>query len=377
MIFKSPAAAAAVQREPAPRRTASNKILLLVLPLLVAASTAELASNPLLDAVPAAASTAAAAPGPRPTFAAQAAPEAVAGPETLAGGADPDAIAGQAGPEMIGTPGTPPGDSTPGTPFGDSTPGTSPGDSTPAAASAGLAAPEAASLAAPVVWGRVEGLAPQALRMALDAVSCARASGASGRPDLLTVIDYSLPSTTPRLWVLDLGRHRVLYHELVAHGAGSGDNFATRFSNTMDSRQSSLGLFLTGGTYEGGNGYSLKLRGLDAGVNDRAEQRNIVIHGAWYVSAEHASQYGRLGRSWGCPALPQAVAHRVIDTIKDGSFVFSYAPRATVLQAASRSACAVSRAAPAVSRPVPAVSRAARATVAASVAAVKAVVATP
>ena len=339
MILKSPAATAAVQRDPAPRRTASNKILLLVLPLLVAASTAELASNPLLDAVPAAASTTTAAPAPRPTFAAQAAPEAIAG------AADPEATAGQAGPEMIGMSGTPTG------------------DSTPLAAPLAFAAPAAASLAAPAVWGRVEGLAPQALRMALDAVSCARVSGASGRPGLLTVIDYSLPSTTPRLWVLDLGRRKVLFHELVAHGAGSGDNFATRFSNTMDSRQSSLGLFLTGGTYEGGNGYSLKLHGLDAGVNDRAEQRNIVIHGAWYVSAEHASQYGRLGRSWGCPALPLAIAHQVIDTIKDGSFVFSYAPRATVLQAASRSACAVSRAA--------------RATVAASVAAVKAVVATP
>ena len=141
----------------------------------------------------------------------------------------------------------------------------------------------------------------------------------------MTVIDYSLPSTAPRLWVLDLARHRVLFHELVAHGAGSGDNFATRFSNEPDSRQTSLGLFLTGGTYEGGNGYSLRLRGLEPGVNDLAAERNIVIHGAWYVSVEHASRYGRLGRSWGCPALPQEVAGTIIDTIKDGSFVFAYA----------------------------------------------------
>jgi hypothetical protein len=169
-----------------------------------------------------------------------------------------------------------------------------------------------------------EGLSPKVLAMALDAVACARARGVSGRDDLLTVIDYSLPSTEPRLWVLDLQRGEVLFHELVAHGAGSGDNYATRFSNVMDSRQTSLGLFLTGGTYQGGNGYSLKLQGLDEGINDRAEERHIVMHGAWYVSPEHARSQGRLGRSWGCPALSEAVAPTVIDRIKGGSFVFSY-----------------------------------------------------
>jgi hypothetical protein len=172
---------------------------------------------------------------------------------------------------------------------------------------------------------RADGLSPQVLRMALDAMAAARARGISGRDDLLTVIDYSLPSTQPRLWVLDLANGKVLFHELVAHGSGSGDNYATRFSNNNDSHQTSLGLFLTGGTYEGGNGYSLKLRGLDKGFNDRAEERHIVMHGAWYVSAEHARAQGRLGRSWGCPALSQQSAGPVIDTIKGGSFVFSYA----------------------------------------------------
>ncbi len=174
-------------------------------------------------------------------------------------------------------------------------------------------------------------LSPRALAAALEAAAGARERGIAARQDLLTVIDYSLPSTAPRLWVLDLVRHKVLFHELVAHGAGSGDNFATRFSNDLDSRQTSLGLFVTAGTYEGGNGYSLRLRGLEPGVNDRAEERNIVIHGAWYVSAEHASRYGRLGRSWGCPALPQDVAASVIDTIKEGSFVFAYAPDSSPL----------------------------------------------
>ncbi|HEX7184615.1 MAG TPA: murein L,D-transpeptidase catalytic domain family protein [Thermoanaerobaculia bacterium] len=170
----------------------------------------------------------------------------------------------------------------------------------------------------------VPGLSPQVLSMALDAMACARARGVSGKDNLLTVIDYSLPSTEPRLWVLDLERGKVLYHELVAHGAGTGEKYATRFSNTPDSRQTSLGLFLTGGTYEGGNGYSLKLKGLDRGVNDRAEERHIVMHGAWYVSEDHARRQGRLGRSWGCPALSQEIAPEVIDTIKGGSFVFSY-----------------------------------------------------
>jgi hypothetical protein len=118
---------------------------------------------------------------------------------------------------------------------------------------------------------------------------------------------------------------KVLYHELVAHGSGSGDNYATRFSNDDNSHQTSLGLFVTSGTYEGGNGYSLKLRGLDEGFNDRAEERHIVMHGAWYVSPDHVRAQGRLGRSWGCPAVSQQVAQPLIDTIKGGTFVFSYA----------------------------------------------------
>jgi len=186
----------------------------------------------------------------------------------------------------------------------------------------------------------VKGLSPKVLAMALDAVSCAKARGASAsKDDLLTIIDYSLPSTEPRLWVLDLAHGKVLFHELVAHGAGSGDVYATRFSNTNDSRQTSLGLFRTAGTYEGGNGYSLKLQGLDAGINDRAEERHIVMHGAWYVSPEHARQHGRLGRSWGCPALSEKSAHRVIDTIKGGSYIFSYSADKAWTTTASHKSC--------------------------------------
>jgi hypothetical protein len=186
----------------------------------------------------------------------------------------------------------------------------------------------------------VQGLSPKVLAMALDAVSCAKARGASAsKDDLLTIIDYSLPSTEPRLWVLDLAHGKVLFHELVAHGAGSGDVYATRFSNTNDSRQTSLGLFRTAGTYEGGNGYSLVLQGLDSGINDRAEARHIVMHGAWYVSPEHARQHGRIGRSWGCPALSEKSAHRVIDTIKGGSYIFSYSADKAWTTTASQKSC--------------------------------------
>jgi len=207
---------------------------------------------------------------------------------------------------------------------------------------------EDAAVAPAAFAGSPDGLSPKILRAALDAVACARSRGVSGRRDLLTVIDYSRPSTEPRLWVLDLKRGKVLFHELVAHGAGSGDNYATQFSNTMDSRQTSLGLFLTAGTYEGGNGYSLRLRGLDPGVNDQAEERNIVMHGAWYVSAQHAREHGRLGRSWGCPALPQEEARPVIDAVKGGSFVFAYAKSggAVFASASAGSKCAGSRPVP-------------------------------
>jgi hypothetical protein len=196
---------------------------------------------------------------------------------------------------------------------------------TPAAQAASM------NLAVPAVFNeRARGLSPKVLAAALDAVSCAQNRGVSGRNDLLTIIDYSLPSTEPRLWVLDLRKGEVLFHELVAHGAGTGEKYATRFSNVKDSRQTSLGLFLTGGTYEGGNGYSMKLRGLDPGINDRAEERYIVMHGAWYVNPEHARRQGRIGRSWGCPALSKEIAPTVIDTIKGGSFVYSYHGQASV-----------------------------------------------
>ena len=164
------------------------------------------------------------------------------------------------------------------------------------------------------------------VRLALNAATCAREAGSVVNDRLLTVIDYSRPSTQPRLWVLDLVRERVLFEERVAHGQGSGDNLATRFSNLNGSHATSLGLFRTADTYVGSNGYSLRLDGLEPGVNDRARERAIVMHGAPYVSDANIRALGRLGRSHGCPALRPAVARRLIDTIKDGSLVFAYYP---------------------------------------------------
>jgi len=166
---------------------------------------------------------------------------------------------------------------------------------------------------------------PQVIGLALKATDCATASGLPAS-DRLAVIDYSRPSTEPRLWVFDLTRRKLLFHELVAHGRNSGDNMATKFSNQPDSLESSLGLFRTLDTYDGHNGYSLRMNGLEPGVNDRALDRALVIHGAGYVDPKTASRQGRIGRSWGCPAVRSAVAHRLIDTLKGGQYVFSYYP---------------------------------------------------
>jgi hypothetical protein len=168
--------------------------------------------------------------------------------------------------------------------------------------------------------------------MALNAASCAVQSGAVKAPETLTVIDYSKPSSERRLWVFDLKAKELVYEELVAHGQGSGANMATQFSNEDESHQTSLGLFVTRDTYVGKNGYSLRLDGLDRGVNDRARDRAIVMHGAPYVSEQFVKANGRLGRSWGCPAIGAGVAKQMIDRVKGGGLVFAYYPDATLLK---------------------------------------------
>lgn len=183
-----------------------------------------------------------------------------------------------------------------------------------------------------VLHASAAGLSTDVLRLAWDAVRCAVGSGVIEPPRTLTVIDYSRPSTEPRLWVFDVQRAVLLFKELVAHGVHTGENMAARFSDVVNSRQSSLGLFVTGDTYVGSNGYSLRLDGLEPGFNGRARERALVMHGADYVDATLAARLGRLGRSWGCPALRQAVARQVIDTIRGGGVIFSYFPDSTWLK---------------------------------------------
>ncbi len=170
------------------------------------------------------------------------------------------------------------------------------------------------------------GLREQVLRLALNAADCAAEKGLVRRRNLLTVIDYSLPSSEPRLFTFDIAQKKVLFRELVAHGKNSGGDSASFFSNQSGSLASSIGLFVTEDTYTGGNGYSLRLRGLEEGVNDMAWDRLIVMHGAYYVSREAIRALGRLGRSWGCPAVRSEIAQKLIDTVRGGSPIFAYYP---------------------------------------------------
>lgn len=149
---------------------------------------------------------------------------------------------------------------------------------------------------------------------------------------ILTVIDFSLPSTEKRLWVIDPAKGLILHHTVVAHGRNSGELLAKTFSNQPESFQSSLGFYKTAETYQGKHGYSLRLDGLEKGFNDQARNRAIVIHGADYAKEEFAKNTGRLGRSLGCPALPPELSAKVIDVIKEGSLLFIYGNDASYLQ---------------------------------------------
>jgi hypothetical protein len=152
---------------------------------------------------------------------------------------------------------------------------------------------------------------------------------------LLTIVDYSKPSTEKRLFIIDMVSNKVVLFTLVAHGQNSGVKIATSFSNTDASHQSSLGFFITGSTYNGSNGYSLRLKGLEPRINDKAESRAIVMHGAPYVSEEVIRNTGRLGRSWGCPAVSQKEHKQIIDMVKGGSCLFIYAPQKQYLASSS------------------------------------------
>ena len=181
-------------------------------------------------------------------------------------------------------------------------------------------------------------LNPQVLKSALSAMQCAVSSGASPAQNL-AVIDYSQPSTARRLWIFDLRKKSLVLRDLVAHGQKSGENFATQFSNTEGSHQSSLGLFRTQESYQGAHGYSLRMDGLEPGINDSARDRAIVIHAANYVNPLWSERQGRIGRSQGCPAVRPQVARQVVDKLKDGQFMFAWYPDQRWLQSSAYLNC--------------------------------------
>ncbi|RWW92312.1 murein L,D-transpeptidase catalytic domain family protein [Flavobacterium cerinum] len=146
------------------------------------------------------------------------------------------------------------------------------------------------------------------------------------KKDIITLIDFSLSSNAKRLWIIDMATQTVLYNTLVAHGKNSGDEFATAFSNASSSNKSSLGFYATGEIYKGKHGESLRLDGLENGINSNARSRAVVMHAADYVSDNFIKAHKRLGRSQGCPALPAALNKEVINLIKDKSCLFIYHP---------------------------------------------------
>ncbi len=143
-------------------------------------------------------------------------------------------------------------------------------------------------------------------------------------PSVISIIDFTKPSTEKRFFIIDLQKQKILLKTYVAHGMGSGDNYAEKFSNTPNSKMSSAGFYITGDSYIGKHGYSLRLKGIEKDINDNAEKRAVVIHSAWYVSEDFISKNGRLGRSWGCPAVDEKIVNELIDLIKNGTILYIY-----------------------------------------------------
>lgn len=170
------------------------------------------------------------------------------------------------------------------------------------------------------------GLSRRAFEYAMQGLECLKQTGDIAKDDVISIVDFSLPSSSKRLFVIDLNSFKVLYCTYVAHGYNSGLEYANQFSNKPQSNKSSLGFYKTLGTYMGAHGYSLKLQGLERGINDNANRRDIVIHGAAYVSEGLIRAQGYLGRSQGCPAVPEKLHKPIINKIKNGTCLFIYSP---------------------------------------------------
>jgi hypothetical protein len=172
----------------------------------------------------------------------------------------------------------------------------------------------------------LQGLNREAYEYAMKGFAKLEEEGKIHNEQIISIVDFSQPSTQKRLYIIDLKEYKVLFNTLVAHGRNTGREWATDFSNQMSSLKSSPGFYVTGHTYNGDNGYSLKLEGQEPGINDNAFNRAIVMHGAAYVNEAMARTQGYIGRSWGCPAVPDYLAHSIINTVKDGSCLFIYHP---------------------------------------------------
>lgn len=182
------------------------------------------------------------------------------------------------------------------------------------------------------IAAQAENINPTVLKLGLTAYQNAQQHGVKSK-EILTIVDYSKPSTERRLWVIDLKNKKVLFNLHVAHGKNSGELNAKSFSNEHKSLKSSFGVFLTTNeTYQGGNGYSLRMQGLERGINDNVYSRKVIFHGAAYVSEKFMKKRGMLGRSWGCMAVSHSVIKPLINTIKDKSLVFAYYPDQTWLK---------------------------------------------
>ncbi|MCW3089841.1 MAG: hypothetical protein JWP81_910 [Ferruginibacter sp.] len=170
------------------------------------------------------------------------------------------------------------------------------------------------------------GLGRQVFDYAMQGFNFMKEMGKLGNDQIISIVDFSKPSSKKRLFIIDLKNYKVLFNTYVAHGSQSGREYANDFSNTPESNKSSLGFYETEGTYMGGNGYSLRLQGIEQGINDNASKRDIVIHGANYVDESLIRSRGYIGRSWGCPAVPPRLHRSIIDKIKNGTCLFIFSP---------------------------------------------------
>jgi hypothetical protein len=170
------------------------------------------------------------------------------------------------------------------------------------------------------------GLSKQAFDYALKGFNYLKSLGKVHNENILSIVDFSLPSSKKRLFILDLKNYKILFNTYVAHGRNSGKEYANKFSNANESFESSLGFYVTGDTYSGNHGYSLRLEGEESGINDNALSRGVVMHSAWYVDESIVKSQGYIGRSQGCPAIPESLHKPIIEKKKNGSCLFLYSP---------------------------------------------------